>query len=621
MLDRIREGSKGPVAKVILFLIIITFALTGVSGYLGGGADDHVAEVNGSKISRMDFDRAYQNERGRMEEQMGDFFDTLAADENYMREFRQGVLERLIEERLATQLARDLGFRPGPDSIRETIRSMPEFQIGGQFDNDRYVALLMNAGFEPAQFRDYLEGELGRTMLMRGLVASEFVLPDEIARYQRLQNQRRSGEYIRIPVDSYKDDVELSEQSIEDYYYDNQDNYEREERVRLAYVELDFNEVMQSIEVSEDEARQYYEQNPARFTQAERREISHILIEFGDDEEGARERIENLAQRIADGEDFAELASTYSDDTFSGSEGGDLGQLERDSLDPDIEDAGFALTEEGQVSDVVRSDFGFHLIKLTHLQESEQESFAEVRDHIIENLRHERADTEYFRQQQELARISFEMPESLEPAAEALGLNIQQSDWLARQGNDEFSDATLLREAFSQDVTEYELNSELIELEQRSLVVRASDYEPATVLPLAEVRDSIVETLTQRRAQEEATRFANQLLEQYRAGEMPGALSMTRFDGLSRGTSELPSDMQRALFRLSPPQEGEVSADVVQMRNGDVAIVAVTSIEEGEVIEQETNQLREQLQNRAVQRVYQALVDGLKEEASISRNL
>lgn len=622
MLDRIREGSKGPTAKIILVLIILTFALTGVSGYLGGDTEDHVAEVNGEKITRADFDRAYETERERMEEQMGDFFENLSADENYMRDFRESVLERLIEERLTTQLATELGFRPGPQYIRESIRNMSEFQVGGQFDNDRYASLLMNAGFSPEQFRDYLEGEMGRSMLIQGSVSSEFMLANEVEQFQRLQNQIRSGEYIRLPADSYTDDVEVSDEEIEDFYYENETRYESDERIRLTYVELTFADVLEDVQVSDEEVRDYYDNNPGNFRSPERREIAHILIEFGDDEEAARQRIEDIAERIDGGEDFAAMAQEYSDDTFSGEDGGDLGRLERDSLDPDLEDAGFALSEEGEVSDVVRSEFGFHLVKLTEMQESDVDAFAEVEDNIRENLRREQAEQAYFDVQQELSRISFEMPENLEPAADAVGLEVQTTDWMDREGTEGMNDPQVLRAAFSEDVAEEGLNSELIELDERSIVLRARDYEPASIRSLEEVRDSIEEQLTLRKAQQEAMNFAEQLLQNYRQGEMPAALKMTAIDSVSRGSAgdAAPGAVIERLFQLPAPGN-EPSAGITELRNGDVAIVAVTEIEEGEVNDEQLDQIREQFTPRYTERAYQALVEALKAEADISRNL
>lgn len=618
MLDRIREGSKGPAAKIILFLIIITFALTGVSGYLGGGADDHVAEVNGEKISRMEFDRAYQTERARMEEQLGEFFNTLAADEAYMRDFRQSVLERLIEDRLATQFAHEQGFRPGDDVIRDAIRSMPEFRVAGQFNNDRYVSSLQVAGFSTAEFRDYMESELGRTMMLQGLLTSEFVLPYETESYQRLQNQRRSGGYIRVPVDSYTDVVEISEEEIENFYYDNEQRFQTDERIRVQYIALDFNDVLETVEVNDAQVRRYYDENPRMFRSPERRDIAHILIEGDDD--AARERIQNLVDRIEAGEEFAALAAEYSDDTFSGEEGGNLGRLERGMIDPVVEDAGFALENEGDVSEVVQSEFGFHLVQLTRLDPSEMDSFENVQETIAENLRREQAEQEYFNIQQDMSQISFEQPETLEPAAEQTGLSLQTSEWMGREGNNQFGDARILREIFSADVVNDNLNSGLIELDERSYIVRAAEYEAASVLPLDDVRENIEQTLLVQKARTEAEQAAELLVQDYLAGELADGVSMETFDFVSRFDETLPRGVVNQLFRL-PPNTSGASAAVTNLGDGDLAVVAVTGIEEGDINTDEASQISEQFEARYVEVAYQAFMQALKEDARISRNL
>ena len=619
MLDRIREGSKGPAAKIILFIIILTFALTGVSGYLGGGSEDYVAEVNNEQISRLDFDQAYRNERSRMEEQMGDFFDTLLADEGYMREFREGVLERLIEERLATQFAREQGFRPSANVIRNSIRQMPEFQINGQFNNDRYIALLMNTGFSPEQFRDYIGSELGRSTLLTGLMMSEFMLPHEAEQFQRLQNQRRSGEYIRVPVESYTDVVSVSEAEIEQFYYDNEEYFELEERVQLEYLVLEFDAVLEDVEVSEQQVRQFYEQNPASFRTPERRDIAHILVEGNDAE--ARARIEELLARLEAGEDFAELAATESDDTFSGADGGALGRLERGMIDPDVEDAGFALEREGAISGVVESEFGFHIIQLTRFDESRVDDFDDVRETIAENLRRERAEQIYFERQQELSRLSFEIPDSLEPAAQELELSLQTSDWVGRQGSAEFQDQRLLQEIFSVDVAEDGLNSELIDLGERSYVVRAVDYQRASTRPLNEVQEQIEQALLIQKAHEEAQNFAYELLEAYRVGDLPSGVEVESFESVTRYSDNVPSGVLAQLFRLPIPSEDGVEADVTDLQDGDIAIVAVTQVEQGEVNADEFARLTQMFEARYIDAAYQAFMDALKEDASIRRNL
>lgn len=618
MLDRIREGSKGPAAKIILFLIILTFALTGVSGYLGGGADNHVAEVNGEKISRTDFDRAYQNERARMEDQLGDFFQSLLSDEDYLREFRRSVLDNLIDERLATQFAREQGFRAGAETIRDSIRSMPEFQIGGQFNNDRYIALLNNAGFTPQMFRDYMESELGRSAFLQGVLTSEFALEHELETFQRLQNQRRSGQYVRVAVEDYLDTVTVDDAEIEAFYVENEERFETEERVRVEYVELRFADVVEQNEVSAEAARDYYDSNPAMFRSAERREIAHILIEGSDD--AARQRIEELAERIEAGDDFAELAAQYSDDTFSGSDGGALGRLERGMIDPDVEDAGFALEQEGEVSPVVQSEFGFHLVQLTRLQSSELQAFDEVRETIIESLSRERAEQEYFTLQQALSRVAFEIPENLEAAADEVGASVQTSDWIERDGQGPFNEPRVMRELFSTDVLNNSLNSELIELDERSLVIRVAEYEPATVIALADVRDDIEQLLRTRKAQQSARDAAEEVAQRLEASEEVEGLAWQSLEQVTRYDTDAPSAVINQLFRLPAPGE-RPSAGVTQLQGGDIALVTVTAVEQGETDSSELAQVRDMFEVRHADAAYRALLQTLRDKASISTNL
>ena len=617
MLERIREGAQGPVAKVILVLVIITFAFTGVSAYLGGSVDDYVAKVNEREISRADFDRAYQNQRATMEQQFGEMFNLLAADEDYMREMRAGVLDQMIEEQLAIELAAKMGLSQSADSLRRAIRQMPEFQINGQFSNDIYLRQLSNAGFSPTMFRDYLQEQMSRVALMQGAFGSEFVLPNENERLQVLQNERRSGKYAVISAANFLDDVEVSAAEIEEFYFENQDAFRQEEQIQLAYLELDFNDVIASIDIDEDRVRDYYDNNLAAFSSQGSRSIAHILVEFGSDEDAAFARMQDIQNRLNAGEDFAELAATESDDIFSGADGGDLGLLERDTLDPDLEDAGFALNAEGDVSNIVRSEFGFHLVKLTELNEATTQEFAEVAAMIRSNLAREEADRIYFERQQELARITFEVDHTLDEAAEVLGLSVKTSPWLRRDQPTEGYDAPeLLRQAFSDDVRELGLNSELVELDERSLVVRAAEYQAPRVLDLAEVTDDIANYLREEKAEQLAAERAANQLEALLAGSAAD-LEFTEITAAGRFGGELPGAVRQQLFRMQLSE----SANYVQvtLANGDAAIVALTDVLPGVVDPEQEERTKRQLEGQFAELAYRSLMDALKANAKIER--
>lgn len=620
MLEKIREGSQGPIVKIILGVIIVAFALTGVNAYLGGSADVYVAKVNGTEISRADFDRAYQNQRARMQEQFGDMFDMLAADENYISQLRASVLEELIEERLSIDFARQLGMKQSNAELRNTIRYMPEFQVNGQFNSDVYARTLMMLGFSAADFLNYMEEQSIRMLALQGLFASEFALPYETIRFQQLQNERRSGRYAVVAGENFRAAIQLSDAEIEAWYYEQAERFEVAEQIKLEYVELTYPSVLATISVTDAEVRDYYDRNPQAYATKEERRIAHILFEVGDDEQAAQQQAEAVLARLQQGEDFATLVSEYSADIFS--EGGDLGVLERGALDPDIEDAGFALTTEGELSGVIRSTFGLHILKLTSYKPQQITAFAAVADDIRENLVRVAAESEYFRLQQELARITFEVPDTLQVAAERLGLEVKVSPVVSRMGAAAgFDRPELLAQAFSPDVKERGLNSELIELDERSLVVRSLEYQAAHTRSLAEVREQIVDVLTAEKAQEMAMQEAEQLVARIQQGDISG-IEFSYIEAAGRFGSDLPGAVRTELFKLPfAAQAEQTQVTAVALGTGDVAVIELTDVAVGVVEAESAEQFANRLLNDYTERAYTSLMTGLKAKADIVRRL
>jgi len=277
MLENIRESSQGLTAKIILGLIILTFAVAGLGSYTNS-ADTSVATVNGEKISQQEFNKAYQAQRNRMAQQFGDMFDTLSNDSNYMANFRQGVLDNLINERLIDQSAESLAIRVSDERIKITIREMPEFQVDGVFDNNRYLAIINQAGFfQSSNFRDYLRVEMTRRQLSQALVATEFNLPYQEKLQLSLQNQTRDIRFATLSAKQFEAGIEINEEEIKTYYQANQVRFENKEQVKVNYIRLSVADIAKKINVSDEEIASYYQDNIASFTQAEQRRVSHIL--------------------------------------------------------------------------------------------------------------------------------------------------------------------------------------------------------------------------------------------------------------------------------------------------------------------------------------------------------
>lgn len=625
MLENIRESSQGLTAKIILGFIILTFAVAGIGSY-SNSVDTSVADVNGEKISQDEFNKAYQAQRNRMAQQFGEMFETLSADPSYMNNFRNGVVDNLINQKLIDQNSDALAIRVADQRIKTTIRNMPEFQVDGVFDNNRYLAMINQAGFyQSSDFRDYLRTEITRRQLTQALVASEFNLPYQEEMYTTLQNQQRDIQYATINAEQFKATVELTDKEVNEYYLANQSRFENQEQVKVNYITLDVNDIASTIAITDADVEAYYRDNISRYREDEQRRVAHILIEFGDDEGSAEATAQALLEKVKAGEDFATLASENSADTFSGENGGDLDWIEAGVMDEAFDEAAFALSEVGSVSDVVRTEFGFHIIKLTDYKAEKVQSLADVRDEIIIKAKNERAQDKFFELQQEVARLSFEFPDSLDDAAGAINATVQTSDWLTRGANTApFDVSSAVDAAFSDLVISEQLNSDIVEVSDTlAIVMRLNEYQGASVKPLAAVSEQIKSILVAQKASEKAQSVADELLIEFKAGnditESLAALGATMEPkaGIKRIGSGLDASLAREAFKLPHPSENSVSATAVNLSNGDLAILEVQAVNVGEVVAAPS--LSQQLTQQLAQTAYSNYIESLKVNAEIVR--
>ncbi|MEE2001604.1 SurA N-terminal domain-containing protein [Alkalimonas sp. MEB108] len=628
MLEKIREGSQGLTAKIILGLVILTFALAGVGGYLGSTKETPAAEVNGEGVTRAALEQAYQNERARMEQQFGDMFEMLASDPAYMAGFRADVLERLIDETLQKQYARQLGLRVSDDAVRDLIRSMPEFQVGGVFNNDRYLALLRQAGLQTGEFRDMLRDQMVRQQLVRGLILSEFATPAELQRLMALQQQSRDIQYIKFQAEHFVDQVELTDAMLEQYYYDNLARYETEEKVAVEYIELSIEQIAKDISVTEAEARAFYNANLPLYSTDERRQVAHILFESMGSNADIKAKAEQVLAELQAGADFAEVAARVSDDTFSAAEGGVLPWLNRGDMEPSFEDAAFALTEAGELSAVVQTSFGYHILQLHRFEPSEVRDFAEVQAEIIQALQQERAYDRFFEIQQLLADVSFDVPDNLQEAADVTQLPLRRQALFSRQqAAAPLNHPQVLQRLFNLRFIGEGLNSEPIEVGAQHLVVaRVTEHQPARTQSLDEVREQVVASLRRQQSSELARQQAAQVLAQFQQdGDFAAAAAAVGIEpqlasNTARFGGSLDTEIRAKAFALPRPNEARpVSADLAELMNGDMALVAVTAVRDSEVTEVPDAEDLERFANQHAQQAYEAMLAALKSEAKIKR--
>ncbi|MGY0636155.1 MAG: SurA N-terminal domain-containing protein [Paraglaciecola chathamensis] len=624
MLERIREGTQGTWAMAILGLVILSFVFAGVGSYINSSADTAAAKVNDDTISQADLERAYQNERGRMESQYGEAFAALTADSAYLQQFRQGVLDRLIGDKLIEQAAVDLGLRVSDAQIKQAIVAMPEFQFDGKFDNERYLAVLRQAGFQPNDFRDYMRVDMTRRQLSNALLGTEFTLLEETTQAYKLQQQTRDARYLTVPADMFKGDVTVSQSDVENYYQANITQFDTQQQVSLAYVELSVDDLLAGIEVSEDEAEQYYEQNIQDFRTQEERRASHILIEFGDDQQKAEQQAEDILAKINNGEGFAELAETFSSDTFSAENGGDLDWFSMGMMDPAFEDAAFALQNVGDVSDVVESEFGFHIIKLTDVKPEETSPFADVKEDVIAKLKAERAEEEFYAKQLRMAEVAFETPDTLDEVAAIAEVDVKTTVMFSQDSAPQAVNyPNVVSQAFSDELINDQVNSDVIELEDNHVMfIRVADYEAQRTKSLDEVSVEINDILLAEQAQQAAKEWAETVLSDIQSQQdvsdklQTKGIEWQEQNAVTRNASQVSPAVVTALFKLTDGEES--NGQVVELFNGDVALVQLLEVNEGaDLPSTDAAALQNRLTTMRAQFTYSEFINALREQADV----
>ncbi len=611
MLERIREGAQGPWAMIVVALIVLSFVFAGVGSYLTAPAETAVAKVNGEDISAKSLENAYQNERARLEQQFGEGISALFSNTEYLANFRSEILDRLVKDKLVEQKASELGLRVSNAQIKEAIVNMPEFQVGGSFNNDRYLAVIRQAGFQIDDFREYMRNQMTKEQLSRAVIGTEFAVDNEAEQQYRLEQQTRNAQYVVVPQSNFAHSVEVTEEQITQYYQTNIDNYDTQEQAAIAYVELKVSDLLPSIEVSEDEMTEYYQFNFDQYRTVEKRRVSHILFDLED-----RQTAEDVLKRINAGEDFGTLAQEFSIDTFSGENGGDLDVIELGDIDPTFDEAAFALAAAGDVSELIETESGLHIIKVTQIIPEEITPLDEVRDVVIEQVKQAKATDEFFELQTRMAEIAFEVPDTLEDVAAAINGSVTTTD-LFIQANAPVTHPRVLENAFSQEFIAEGLNSDLIEIsDEHVLVMRSVDYEPERTRSLEEVRSQVVAQLQSQLQREAALRFAQSVVssEDMQTALSEQALELASFTQLSRNSTEIDPSAVDSLFTLS----SDNVATAISLANGDAAVIVLDSVNDVDATdEQAVAELVQRIAQQRAQTGFNAFVASLQENAEV----
>ena len=591
MLLAIREKAQGWFAWLIVAFISIPFALWGIQSYLGVQANPAAAKVNGEEISQRDLQQQVREVRDRLRSQLGASYRPDMFDDAMLRE---RALDQMIDARVLGETAEAWKMRIGDEHVRTYIRTIPSFQNNGQFDVNAYNIAVRNQGMSQRGFEESLRKDLVMNQMRYGVQGSAFVTNREVDTLISLRDQEREVAYFTIPAASFESSIQLSDDELRQYYEANSKEYVVPERVKVEYLILDPDVLSASVEVSDTVLRDYYEQHQDEFQVPEERQVRHILVAVAETAEqsevdAAREKAESLLERINTGDSFADLAREFSEDPGSADQGGDVGLISRGMMAKPFEDKAYEL-EVGQVSEPVRTPFGFHLIEVLAINAGGEGSFEKLYQEI--NQAYTRAEGEklFFDHAERLADLSYENPDSLVPAAENLGLQRKESDWFDRSGAEgELASPKITGAAFSEDVLSEGNNSELIELEQdRVIVLRVVEHEAEQVQPFESVRDQVSEALTAVKTGELAKAEGTRLIEAISKGEMnlqsaaeSGGWELVAEKMIKRRDTATPVAVVEALFSMTLAGE-QSSFSGAATEGGDYVVIALSRIVDGD---------------------------------------
>ncbi len=625
MLQIIRDKLTGWIAIIIFIFIGLAFALWGID--LGGANLNYAAKVNGDDISLNEFRRQQQNQMARFAQFYEDGIPAEVEDR-----MRQNLLDGLIREELLSQKASKLNYRVGDLAIAQAIQETPSFQVDGEFSMDLYRARLVANGLSPAGYEASMRKSLRNAQLQSGVAGSAFVTPAELNRYVALQDQTREAAWAVIPAQAFVAQVEISEEEILAEYEANPAAYQSPETVTVQYLLLPRDTGEDSVQVSEEELQEHYEQERVvgRFGGGQERRARHILIAVDGDKDDAtaRSMAEALRARIDAGEDFATLAAESSDDPGSRTQGGDLGFADPEIYVPPFKEALLNL-EPGEVAGPVRTQFGYHIIRLEEISDSGDKTFAEVRDELLAELRASKAEELFYQRAAELRDLTFKAFNELDSVAEDMELEPQTLAGITRTSGPGIAASKELRDvAFSDPVLLDSENSDTIELDEGVAVLRVVAHQPSALLPLAAVRTRIENKLARAEAEKLAAETGRALVEQSKAAgqlspeNLPEAATFSEARFVGRSETGVSPSMLDAVFS-APEPAGGAYINGVALANGDYAVYAVLAVKPGDISalsEAEREQRRRQLTGINGSLELAAYVDQLRREASVLIN-
>jgi peptidyl-prolyl cis-trans isomerase D len=585
MLQTIHDKLKGWVAGIVLGAVALVFVFWGINWTLG--APSYAAKVNGVEISSNDMRQAYQQELARYERQTNG-----QVSDAERTELKRRVMDEYVNTEALVTRADKLGYRVSDQELLAQMAQIPGLQFDGKWDLEHALSVLRAQGRPIAQIEELIRHDVKVRQLDSALGGSSFVTPTELKRLRSLTREQREIAWLTLAAAKYAAEANPDDAAVKAYYEAHKGEYMTPETVNLSYVELSLADLEGKVKVDDAQLRSYYEEQkakaPERFVQPEERRIRHILLQVSDpkDDAAVKAKAEAVLKRAQGGEDFGKLATELSQDTGSAKNGGDLGWADRSRYVAPFADAAFAM-KEGEIKGPVKTQFGYHILKLEGIQPSTVKTFDQAKSDLEAEYRRNEAEKAFNSAQDELADAALQNGSDVESVARKAGLTVREVQNFSRTegGGDLGKSPQVIEAAFNQDVLDGHL-SPMIELDKgRGVVLRASDHHTPAQKPLDAVRADVVAAWKKEKGRELATEAASAAVKRLAAGEswdsVAKSLGLTpeapKF--VSRSDQTIPREVTRDAFD-QPRPDGRPLYASVPLTDGDAAVLAVSAVRE-----------------------------------------
>jgi peptidyl-prolyl cis-trans isomerase D len=614
MLTKIREKAHGVIAQVMFVGISILFGLWGINSYTDANKEARVASVGNKEFYQRDVNRAY--------EQYSQQFQGMAIDEQTLK---QQALAKLIKDEVMLQYVYKQGLIATDDTARDFIKNLPYFQLDGKFNEAQYKALLNSQRMTSAEFVSRIKNAIVMGQFQDTIMTSDFATDHDIESFFKIQNQQRDIDYVTVSVPKLTEPP--TEQEITSYYQQHQAQYQIPEQMSVEYVELALADLAKKVPVTDDKLKAYYEEQKASYSTPERRKISHILFKVNDkvDDKTALEKAQQAKKALAS-KDFAALAKEVSED-ITAKTGGDLGLFNAGSMDKTFEAAAVKL-KLNEVSEPVRTPFGYHLIKVTELAGGDIKPFESVKEEVTKAYQKSQAENTFYESGETLSAMSFEHPDSLQAVADTLGLTIKKSALFSKEKGEGIAAEDKIRgAAFAEEILQGN-NSAPIELgADRLIVLRQLEHRQAAPLDINDVKADIIATILADKAKLETVAKAKQIAARLQAGEPLSTvaaeqkLAIKKETGLTRMNANVPPQLLDAVFKAAKPVGDKATSFIVPLANGEQVIVSLSKVSAGSMSEDDKKKLQlanKNIANALAQNEFNSVLNALQTRADIT---